>query len=394
MAKRQVISCPWQDEQGNVLALGRIVFEASGDALVTGTGELCAGIKGSLTLDSGGQVAASPAQYMWPTDQMSPSNITYTVWVYSANGELAWGPNYGLTVPSGAGSFNLCTWIPNQIGSSSGAAAGSLTLQVEGVNNAVQSLLNLESTDGSVTITDEGDGSVNFVAVPKIKEGSTLFAVPNSSTFGSGTWVGFSTFPVTSFGGSTLGVILPTSTEFAYQLVGGTTSGTVHASVGQNASPTFMALVSSFLYRIHLSQFNTGDRYWVELSDSSPLATTNFSTDNPVANVVGFRLSQLAGDTTWQAYCSTDDTHFTVVDTGVAPDLTGAHHIFELRHAQGTPGTVLFFIDGAQVASISTNVPVSSPGPSAVAMLMGVAADSTVVLCPPLGVGLLQLTTF
>jgi len=162
MARRQVISCPWQDEQGNVLALGTIVFEASGDALVTGTGELCAGIKGSLTLDNNGQVAASPAQYMWPTDQMSPSNITYTVWVYSANGQIAWGPNYGLTVPSGAGSFNLCTWVPNQIGAGSGAAAGSLTLQVEGVNNAVQSLLNLESTDGSVTITDEGNGSVNF----------------------------------------------------------------------------------------------------------------------------------------------------------------------------------------------------------------------------------------
>ncbi len=164
MARRQVISCPWQDEQGNVLALGSIVFEASGDALVTGTGELCAGIKGSLNLDSNGQVAVSPAQYMWPTDQMSPSNITYTVWVYSANGELAWGPNYGLTVPSGAGSFNLCTWVPNQIGSSSGAAAGSLTLQTNGVNNALQNLLNLESTDSSITITDEGNGSVNLQA--------------------------------------------------------------------------------------------------------------------------------------------------------------------------------------------------------------------------------------
>jgi hypothetical protein len=164
MAVRQVISCTWQDEQGNALAGGKIVFEASGDALVTGTGELCAGIKGSLTLDSNGQVASSPPQYMWPTDQMSPSNITYTVWVYNANGQLAWGPNYGLTVPSGVGSFNLCTWVPNQIGSSSGASAGSLVLQVEGVNNAVQSLLNLESTDGSVTITDEGNGSVNLQA--------------------------------------------------------------------------------------------------------------------------------------------------------------------------------------------------------------------------------------
>src|ERR1700687_4461161 len=135
MARRQVISCPWQDEQGNVLALGRIVFEASGDALVSGTGELCAGIKGALTLDSNGQVAASPAQYMWPTDQMVPSGITYTVWVYTEQGQLAWGPNYGLTVPSGAGSFDLCTWVPNQIGSSSGASAGSLTLQTNGVNN-------------------------------------------------------------------------------------------------------------------------------------------------------------------------------------------------------------------------------------------------------------------
>ena len=190
MAPRQVISCPWQDEQGNALALGTIVFEASGDALVTGTGELCAGIKGSLTLDNTGSVASSPAQYMWPTDQMSPSNITYTVWVYSANGQLAWGPNYGLTVPSGAGSFNLCTWVPNQIGAGSGAAAGSLTLQVEGVNNAVQSLLNLESTDGSVTITDEGNGSVNFQASGGGPEATSPFFTPPTSLSSQGDVVG------------------------------------------------------------------------------------------------------------------------------------------------------------------------------------------------------------
>jgi hypothetical protein len=181
MAVRQVISCPWQDEQGNALALGTIVFEASGDALVTGTGELCSGIKGSLNLDNTGSVAASPAQYMWPTDQMSPSNITYTVWVYSANGELAWGPNYGLTVPSGAGSFNLCTWVPNQIGSSSGASGGSLTLQVNGVNNAVQSILNLESTDSSVTLTDEGNGSVNLQVSGGAPSTTTPFSTPPTS---------------------------------------------------------------------------------------------------------------------------------------------------------------------------------------------------------------------
>jgi hypothetical protein len=349
MARRQVISCPWQDEQGNALALGTIVFEASGDALVTGTGELCAGIKGSLTLDNTGSVASSPAQYMWPTDQMSPSNITYTVWVYSANGQLAWGPNYGLTVPSGAGSFNLCTWVPNQIGSSSGAAAGSLTLQVNGVNNAVQSLLDLVN-GANISIVDNGNGSVTI---------SSSGSGPRKRNWKGWTTAGEDTLaPTQGYGcvpstaGTNTGIAPTATTPALFQVGSGASPGLAYLDV--NAS-THTAGASFTLGILGLSEIQCGlastanIRAWIGMMNDIEGGANFWESDTPPEPTIAFRYSTHASDTNFQCVV-TDGTTQVSADSGVVADT--ALHVFGIE-VSGT--NILFFIDGTQVASVSTS---------------------------------------
>jgi len=161
--KVQLIGGHFQDAEGNVLALGHLVMELVQDEqLSSSTGQVCGGIKILINLDANGSVSTSPAQSVWSPENMTPIGASYTVWGYTAQGELAWGPNYNLDVPVGA-TFDVDNWIPNSTGAGSGGSGGSnLQLQVNGTNNVVQSLLNLESLDGSITITDEGNGSVNF----------------------------------------------------------------------------------------------------------------------------------------------------------------------------------------------------------------------------------------
>jgi hypothetical protein len=354
MAKRQVISCPWQDEQGNVLALGTIVFEASGDALVSGTGELCAGIKGKLALDINGTVAASPAQYMWPTDQMAPSNITYTVWVYSANGQLAWGPNYGLTVPSGAGSFNLCTWVPNQIGAGSGAAAGSLTLQVNGVNNAVQNLLDLVN-GANITITDNGDGSVTIA--------STGSSGPRVRGWHGWTFAGQAAVEPTQGYGATPGglgsfsgnfvELSPTATTpdmlgFGTGTGAGQLSGMFDTIAGSDNDMAWTPGILGILEKQLKLSSTASIRVWIGADDGIQNHGSNFwKSDTPPYPTVAFRYSTAAGDTFWQCVV-TDGTTQVTTPTTVSPD-TGIHK-FAIEFSNPN---FLFYIDGVLVGTVA-----------------------------------------
>jgi hypothetical protein len=185
--KVQLVGGHFQDATGNVLALGNLVMELVQDEqLSSSTGQVCGGIKITVLLDENGSVQGTsgdgdPAQYVWPTDAMLPLQASYTVWAYSAEGELAWGPNYNLRVPSGS-TFDVDLWVPNSASFGSGGGSGSsLVLQVNGVANVDQALLNLANSDGSVTLTDEGNGTVEIsaantypVIVASLQSGSDL----------------------------------------------------------------------------------------------------------------------------------------------------------------------------------------------------------------------------
>jgi hypothetical protein len=353
MAVRQVISCTWQDEQGDPLAGGRIVFEASGDAVVTGTGELCAGIKGSLTLDTNGQVAASPAQYMWPTDQMNPSNITYTVWVYNANGQLAWGPNYGLTVPSGAGSFNLCTWVPNQIGSGTGASAGSLVLQTNGVNNGSQQLLDLQEGKG-ITLVDNGSGQVTIASSggngPRTRGWSgwvTDGADGPTPGTGQGCTPNFSLA-----GGASYTGVAPTATETKMLKMNTSASSSSISGFTDNGdshtadSVWTLGILGICEHRVLISSL-THIRVWIGGENGYKSGANFWKSDAPPEPTVAFRYSTAASDVNWQCVV-TDGTTQVVADSGIPADTVG--HVFAI--AFSTPN-VLFFIDGTQVGSVA-----------------------------------------
>jgi len=105
----------FQDAEGNPLTNGRLRFKLYQDeTLSNNAGLLCAGAQVSIPLDANGNVDTTQADVsVWPTDQMTPTaNASYTVWGYTAEGQLAWGQNYGLTVPS-TPAYNLNNWIPN-----------------------------------------------------------------------------------------------------------------------------------------------------------------------------------------------------------------------------------------------------------------------------------------
>jgi hypothetical protein len=194
--KVQLIGGNFQDAMGNVLAEGSLTMELVQDEqLSSSTGQVCGGIKITIPLDEEGNVfgtsgdESEPDQYVWPTDVMTPSGASYTVWGYTAEGELAWGPNYNLLVPSGA-TFDVDNWVPNSTGGNSGGNTSGVTFQVEGVNTALQNLVNFESTDNSVTITDEGNGSINFQAAGGGPAASLPFATPPTSLSSQGAAVG------------------------------------------------------------------------------------------------------------------------------------------------------------------------------------------------------------
>jgi hypothetical protein len=106
----------------------------------------------------------------------------------------------------------------------------------------------------------------------------------------------------------------------------------------------------------------TQARYWIGLTDDVAPYEGFLQSANPARHICAFRYDPSVPDTHWTAYCSTDATHFTAVDTGVTPDFTGAPHIYEQRPVPGTPGTIKFYIDNVLVATISTNVPSTTTG--------------------------------
>jgi hypothetical protein len=164
--KTQLIGGSFQDSLGNPLENGYLILHLSQDCLVSGVGTIAAGIDVQVQLDSTGNVASStstpPAanQFIWSNLVMTPQNNFYRVTGFTAAGQRAFGPN-NQQVASGS-VFNLDAWIPNTVISWFPSTQQALLLQVDGVANGVQTILNLESSDSSIIITDENNGTVNL----------------------------------------------------------------------------------------------------------------------------------------------------------------------------------------------------------------------------------------
>jgi hypothetical protein len=173
-SKVQLTGGLFQDSEGNVLAGGYLTFKLSQDCVVN-TSQVCAGIKVTVTLDGYGSIVGG--QYIWGNDQMSPVNSYYIVTGYNSNGQIAWGPNNQQVTGSG-GTFDVGTWVPNQVISWVPSVQG-LALEVNGAANSSQSLLNLVNSP-SVTFTDNGAGAVTAAA-----SGGASFATTGQGGFWS-----------------------------------------------------------------------------------------------------------------------------------------------------------------------------------------------------------------
>ena len=113
-AKVQIIGGNFQDCAGNPLANGYLLFLLSQDGLVNGSSQVAAGREIKVILDSTGNVATSPAQYLWPNDVITPANTFYTVSAYTAAGQLVWGPN-SQQVLSAPSPFDITVWVPSSV---------------------------------------------------------------------------------------------------------------------------------------------------------------------------------------------------------------------------------------------------------------------------------------
>src|ERR1039458_3595523 len=115
--KTQLIGGHFTDLAENVIANGKLILElVSDEQLASSQGQACGGIKITISLDANGNInGTSPdggsPQYVLATDQLNP-RASYIGWVYTQEGQLAWGPNYNLRVPTVA-TFNINNWVPN-----------------------------------------------------------------------------------------------------------------------------------------------------------------------------------------------------------------------------------------------------------------------------------------
>lgn len=360
--KVQLIGGKFQDSQGNILVNGYLEFQLNQDCSVVGSGNIGSGVVIRIQLDSQGNAASStstPAaanQFIWGTDVLLPVNAYYRVTGFTAAGQPAWGPNNQQV--TGGPTFDLGAWIPNQVISWS-PSIQSVLLETNGAKNGSQATLNLRSLDGSVAISDDGAGDINFQSItPPLANGSTYQA--RSASFNGTFYVsGGPVFSITSGGTSRVATQTdPASQEHSHN--GAFDFGQAYAEGSQNVQVTnylsTIGLLSDWKMRWSNYAPIGNTRYWVGLStgaflssDGSAQLVDTFGSDVNGGDFIGFRFAPNL-DATWKAYMGGFALGSSVVvDTGVSMTTTGSH-VFELKPA----GNVMkFIIDGVVVASVT-----------------------------------------
>lgn len=154
----------FRDFAGIPLANGYLVMELSHDEQdAAGPAQVVGGLKIRIPLDNNGSIAGNVSVEV--NSSLLPTGSYYIVNAYRNDGTKAWKAAQFVQVPASPNPYNVGNWIPtNPPGStfSSGGGGASILLETNGVPNGDQFLLNLHSSDGSVTLTDDGVGSVNL----------------------------------------------------------------------------------------------------------------------------------------------------------------------------------------------------------------------------------------
>lgn len=166
----------FQDSEGNLLSLGYLIFRLSQDASVNDS-NICSGVEIRIALDSSANAVGGSS--IWGNDVLAPVNTYYRVTGYTAKGQPAWGPNNQQVVAS---TFDLGTWVPNQV--VSWVPQGSVVLP-----RTTVAVLGTSGVEGQLSYATDGrkvgEGSGSGTGVPVY--------------FSNGAWRVYSTdAPVTS----------------------------------------------------------------------------------------------------------------------------------------------------------------------------------------------------
>jgi hypothetical protein len=150
-----------------------LVVEPKIDALPNGSGQI--------------------SQTLWANNAITPSSTFYTVELW----------NQGGIISSGNYIFNANTDLDSasQINAPPVPASFQLVLMHNGALNSSQTTLNLVNTDGSITITDLGSGSIQLNGAPTVSfktSGQGWFAGPGM-TDASSIFMNSATAPITNY---------------------------------------------------------------------------------------------------------------------------------------------------------------------------------------------------
>jgi hypothetical protein len=164
---------------------------------------------------------------------------------------------------------------------------------------------------------------------------------------------------VTTTNTGTLASVQATATDSPSLSFSASATGSTNIVIGQTyasvGTPNRYTLPTIYRFSIRLKLGNTTNvRYWAGLSNNSTNGTV-WATDTPNQIYAAFRYSA-STDTNIKAVCGTSSANQTVVDTGVAPQ-TSTSVLFEITF-DGIH--VNFWINGALVAQISSNIPSTS----------------------------------
>lgn len=165
MALNRVINGNFQSADGVLLDRGWLMARLSFDCQDASTmSQIVSAIPVKIPLDQNGDVSGTVQ--LWVNSTLTPAGSFYIVDAFDSNGEQAWRTSQFLTIPASPSPFDLGTWVLNS--PVPAGPANSSTFQTNGVNNSVQSKLNLVAGTnitlteslGSVTIDASGGGTV------------------------------------------------------------------------------------------------------------------------------------------------------------------------------------------------------------------------------------------
>lgn len=207
-------------------------------------------------------------------------------------------------------------------------------------------------------------------AVNYVQPGIGLYAVNQLTTLQAVGVFGSAAPPTT---GNNVNTVNPTATAQAGlsvgQTAGASTSTVIGANFGENGSTSTIGMQAFYRWTFKAAMGNTSNvRYWFGLgchtaggagnNGQAIVGTTAYASDTPNKSTLGFRFS--AGvDTHWQAVAITAGGSQTTVDTGIPPDTSP--HFFSMT-TNSTGSSIAYYIDGALVATISTNLPPAANG--------------------------------